>query len=182
MVSTLEAVVERNLSLGVTGIQIWRDSTLVLEAGNIRAQANVRSIRKSRLSALYGVAVGRDLVDLDQSLAELGIDDRGGLSVEERRATVRDLMMARSGIYHPAAYERPATTASHPRRGTHAPAKRGTTQIGVLMLSERSTSAQQVKTCSQRLPSRSLVRLEWRISTPGRAGQCSNLPLTTPRT
>jgi CubicO group peptidase (beta-lactamase class C family) len=81
----------------------------------------VRSVRKSLLSALYGIAVGRGLINVNNSLADLGIDDRGGLTAQEKRATVRDLLMSRGGIYHPAAYEGPATTASHPTQGTHAP-------------------------------------------------------------
>lgn len=121
MSNSLAATIRRNLSLGATGIQIWRDGDMVVEAGDTTARANVRSVRKSLLSALYGIAVGNGFVRLDQSLAELGIDDRAGLTAAEKRATVRDLLMSRAGIYHPAAYEGPATTASHPSRGTHAP-------------------------------------------------------------
>ena len=32
----------------------------------------------------------------------MGIDEIGGLTEEEKQATVRDLLTARSGIYHPA--------------------------------------------------------------------------------
>lgn len=117
----LGAAIERNLSLGATGIQVWRDGSLAAEAGNAAARANVRSVRKSFLSALYGVAIGDGLVDPGRTLAEMGIDDRGGLTEAERRATIRDLLMARGGVYHPAAYESPALARSHPPRGTHAP-------------------------------------------------------------
>jgi hypothetical protein len=51
------------------------------------------------LSALYGIGVAEGLIDL----ADLGIhDNEPRLTVEEREATIRDLLMSRSGIYHDA--------------------------------------------------------------------------------
>src|SRR6185436_8771092 len=44
-----------------------------------------------------------------------------GLSDVERRATVRQLMQARSGIYHLAAYETDAMAAARPARGSALP-------------------------------------------------------------
>jgi CubicO group peptidase (beta-lactamase class C family) len=41
-------------------------------------------------------------VNLDKTLADLGMDDHGGLTAEEKQATVRDFFTARSGVYHPA--------------------------------------------------------------------------------
>src|SRR5262249_9143740 len=43
------------------------------------------------------------------------------LSADERRATVRDCMMGRSGIYHRAAYEPLGAEAQRPARGSHRP-------------------------------------------------------------
>jgi CubicO group peptidase (beta-lactamase class C family) len=59
-------------------------------------------VRKSILSMLYGNYVASGKVRLDKTLAELGIDDHGGLSATEKEATIRDLITARSGVYHEA--------------------------------------------------------------------------------
>ena len=52
---------------------------------------------------LYGKYVENRTINLDRTLADLGIDDRGGLLPSEREATIRDLISARSGVFHPAA-------------------------------------------------------------------------------
>lgn len=85
-------------------------------------KVNVASVRKSLLSALYGIAVSDGRINLASSLADLNIDDeRPALTVAEKQATVRDLLMARSGIYHPAAYETGDMRRNRPERGSHAP-------------------------------------------------------------
>jgi CubicO group peptidase (beta-lactamase class C family) len=76
------------------------------------------SLRKSLASALIGNAVTRGHIDLDASLASLGIDDRTPLSAQEARATVRDLLAARSGIYLPANAQGQQQV---PARGSAAP-------------------------------------------------------------
>jgi hypothetical protein len=54
-------------------------------------------------------------------LAKLGIDDKPpSLAEAEKQATVRDLVMARSGVYHPAAYETADIRQKHPARCSHA--------------------------------------------------------------
>jgi CubicO group peptidase (beta-lactamase class C family) len=74
------------------------------------------------LSALIGIAVDRGEITLSQSIGALGIDDNEpSLTAEEKGATVRDLLMSRSGIYHAALYETPAMAAQRPRRHSHKP-------------------------------------------------------------
>jgi CubicO group peptidase (beta-lactamase class C family) len=74
------------------------------------------------LSALYGIGVAEGRIKLDQTLAELGIDDRApSLSDSEKQATIRDLLMMRSGVYHPAAYEGPGIAERRLQRGSHPP-------------------------------------------------------------
>jgi CubicO group peptidase (beta-lactamase class C family) len=46
--------------------------------------------------------VANGTVRLDRTLAQIGIDDIGGLTDAEKEATVGDLLGARSGVYHPA--------------------------------------------------------------------------------
>jgi CubicO group peptidase (beta-lactamase class C family) len=51
---------------------------------------------------IIGNYVKPGTVDLDKSLAQLGMDDLGGLTDQEKQATVRDLLTARSGVFHEA--------------------------------------------------------------------------------
>lgn len=54
-------------------------------------------------------------------MAELGIDDNEPrLTDEEKRATVHDLLKARSGVYHPALYETARMKEKRPPRHSHA--------------------------------------------------------------
>ena len=72
-------------------------------------------MRKSLLSALIGIAVAERKIPLDGKLAQLDIDDNApSLTDVEKQATVRMLLEARSGIYHPALYETPAMAKRRP--------------------------------------------------------------------
>lgn len=81
----------------------------------------VQSVRKSLLNAVIGVAVRMDSMDLTATLRELNIDDSPPLTPAEREATVEDLLLARSGVYHSALYD-PAD--DRPERGSHPPGTR----------------------------------------------------------
>lgn len=94
---------------------------LVHAYGDTRRPMNLASIRKSVLSVLYGIHVDRGAIDLHQNLAALDITDKGGLSELEQTATVRQLLQARSGVYHEAAYETPDAKRQRPERGSHDP-------------------------------------------------------------
>jgi len=61
------------------------------------------SVRKSILAMMFGKPVASGAIKLDSTLADLGIDDVGGLLPSEAKATVADLLAARSGVYHDAA-------------------------------------------------------------------------------
>lgn len=63
------------------------------------------SVRKSVLALLYGKYVEDGTVDLDATLEALAFDDIQGLLPIEKQATVKHLLTARSGIYHPASNE-----------------------------------------------------------------------------
>ena len=95
---------------------------VVAEWGDTSARTPLASVRKSLLSALIGNAVERGEIDLSRPIGALGIDDNEpSLTAEEKSATVRDLLMSRSGIYHAALYETAAMAAQRPRRGSHKP-------------------------------------------------------------
>ncbi len=90
--------------------------------GDVDSPMYVASVRKSILSLLYGVAVEKGVVRLDATLAELGIDEaQAPLTAIEKRATVRDLLMARSGIYIESSGETTSMKELRPRRGQYAP-------------------------------------------------------------
>ena len=79
------------------------------------------SVRKSFLSALYGVYWDRGELELNKTLADLGLDDAPSPLLEsERQARILDLLKARSGIFHPAAYA--GRTDSRPR-GSEGPGR-----------------------------------------------------------
>jgi CubicO group peptidase (beta-lactamase class C family) len=98
------------------------DGVIVNQWGETSRSFNVHSIRKSFLSALYGIAVAKGEINLYATLGQLGIDDNEpSLTLEEKQARVIDLLKARSGIYHAALYETPAMKAEKPVRGSHPP-------------------------------------------------------------
>lgn len=79
------------------------------------------SVRKSFLSALIGIATAEGKLDLNKTLRDLQIDDISGLSETEKQATVKNLLTARSGVYHPAAYSPRNMIANLPVRDSHKP-------------------------------------------------------------
>ncbi|UCC75223.1 MAG: serine hydrolase, partial [Gemmatimonadota bacterium] len=96
---------------------------LVWEYGDTRRNwAVVQSVRKSYLSALYGIYRDEGYIDLSLTLAELGIDDKPpSLTEEEKQANIEQLLQARSGVYHEAAAESQSMKDARPPRGSHPP-------------------------------------------------------------
>ena len=108
--------------IGSTAVIVLHDGKLVLEWGKTTLKIKSHSVRKSLLSALYGISVEKGLIDLNSTIADLGIDDRPPvLSEEEKQATILDLLKARSGIYHEAAAESENMRRGRPSRGAFAP-------------------------------------------------------------
>jgi CubicO group peptidase (beta-lactamase class C family) len=107
--------------LGSDAVLVVHRGEVVHSRGDITQPHNLYSGRKSVLGMLIGQQVDRGRIDPQATLAQLGIDDRLGLTALEKTATVRQLMQSRSGIYHPAAYMTPGDIAARPARGTHAP-------------------------------------------------------------
>lgn len=103
---------------GSTALMVVEGGRPVLCWGDVARTSSVASVRKSLISLLYGIHVGRGAIRLSATLEELGIDDHEGLTNTERQATVADLLRARSGVYHPSVYD---TAHGRPPRGTHGP-------------------------------------------------------------
>ncbi len=120
--SGLAAAQDWSKEMHSTAVMVVHHGAVVAEWGNLVKKTELASVRKSLLSALIGIAVTEHKIALDSTLQQLGIDDNApSLSQTEKQATVRMLLEARSGIYHPALYETPGMAAQRPVRGSHAP-------------------------------------------------------------
>ncbi len=109
-------------TIATAAVVVVHEGRIVDQWGEVERPFNCHSMRKSILSALFSGPVGEGKIDLDRTLDELGIDDNEpSLTDIERTATVRNLLQARSGIYHPALYETAGMKARRPQRGSHAP-------------------------------------------------------------
>jgi CubicO group peptidase (beta-lactamase class C family) len=109
-------------SIGSGAVLIVDDGVVVGQWGPVDRKWPCFAIRRGFLSALCGIAVGEGQIDLQKNLEQLGIDDLSpGLSIEEKQASVLDLLKNRSGIYHPAASDTPELRAHRPKRGSHPP-------------------------------------------------------------
>src|SRR5262249_4402321 len=95
---------------------------VVLRHGSVEIAVEMQSVQKALMNALVGRAVDEGHLSLAATMGDLGIDDlEPALTAEEKRATVLDCLMARSGIYHKAAYEPLGLDGRRPERGSHAP-------------------------------------------------------------
>ena len=116
----LDSVAAHLATLSTTGFVAISGGRILMQYGDLERVSYLASVRKSVLSMLYGIHVERGEIDLDQTLAQLGIDDIGELSDQEKRATIRHLLMARSGVYHQASNSGD-DLASAPPRGSQQP-------------------------------------------------------------
>ncbi|MEA3438884.1 MAG: serine hydrolase [Chloroflexota bacterium] len=107
--------------IGSAAIMIVDDGTVVDTWGDVTRNYQCHSMRKSLLSALYGIYVDDGKIELDATLADLEIDDKNPLTEMEKEATVVDLLEARSGVYLRAAGESDSMKANRPERGSHPP-------------------------------------------------------------
>jgi CubicO group peptidase (beta-lactamase class C family) len=116
----LENVRQALSEQATTGFMAVVGGRVLFEYGDVETLSYLASVRKSILSMLFGTYVANGTVRLDRTLAELGIDDHQGLTDAEKRATIRHLLSARSGVYHPAS-NTGDNLASAPPRGSQEP-------------------------------------------------------------
>lgn len=110
-------------SAGSAAVVAVHRGRVLVAWGDVAREYRLHSVRKSLVSVLYGASPAGG-IDLDATLAELGIDDDAGLTAAERGARVRDLLAARSGVYLPAAYAPGDQDEERPARGAHPPGTR----------------------------------------------------------
>lgn len=89
-------------STHITGFVIAYKGRIVFQYGDISENSYIASCRKSVLAVLYGKYVKSGKIHLDKSLADMDMDDVGGLLPVEKTATIDDVISARSGVFHPA--------------------------------------------------------------------------------
>lgn len=108
-------------SIGTAAMIVVTETSAVIAMGTLDREFRAHSLRKSFLSALLGIAVAQDQVDVDATLEELQVDDRSPLSPSEKSASVLELMQSRSGVYHAAASETRAMRLDRLPRNLHEP-------------------------------------------------------------
>ena len=100
-----------------TGMLIVVGGRVLFEYGDTAEVSYIASARKSLVSMLYAKYVTNGTIPLGKSLRALRIDDEPALLTSELDATIRDVLSARSGVYHPAANLGDAS-ARAPARGS----------------------------------------------------------------
>ena len=120
----LDSVVYKYDNMRSASFMVIYKGSVLLSLGDPARRFMCHSIRKSFMSAMYGIYKEKGVLDLSKTLRELGIQDKETLQETELNATVRHLISAQSGIYHPAAYEPRSMKASRPERGSAAPGER----------------------------------------------------------
>ena len=112
---------EYAIEAGINALVILHKGKLVAEWGKTDEVSCLHSARKSILSLLYGIAQQKGLLDLDMTLDDLDLSDKTKLTAIERTATIRDLLMSRSGIYLPAEGEVSSMKKLKPQRSSYKP-------------------------------------------------------------
>ena len=109
-------------SIHTSAVIILQHGRVIDQWGDTAQKIDSYSVRKSLLSALYGIYVAEGAIDPNETLEHLGIDDSPDpLTKEEKQARVVDLLRARSGIYHLVDFETQSMASSRPARGSHPP-------------------------------------------------------------
>ncbi len=112
--------VEYAEKIGTAALLILKNGESVFEFGDINRQFMCHSIRKPFIGALYGIYIEREIIDINMTMKELGIDDiPPQLTPAEKEATIRDLLLSRSGVYHEAGGEAQSMIDARPLRGSH---------------------------------------------------------------
>jgi CubicO group peptidase (beta-lactamase class C family) len=97
----LRSLEEEASRLKLVALIVRHNGRDVLSHGDVARICRVHSMRKSFVSALFGQAVATGAIDIKLTLGSLGIDDSPALTDVEKRATIEDLLKARSGVYLP---------------------------------------------------------------------------------
>src|ERR1700730_15346168 len=120
----MKAALDFAKASGSSALMVVEDGLIVDEIGDTARKISSYSIRKSLISALYGIYSSEGVIDINQTLEQLGIDDNPpSLTKDEKRARIVDLLRARSGVYHPVDFETQYMVKIRPQRGSHPPGR-----------------------------------------------------------
>ncbi len=106
---------------GAAAFMVVTAGKVVIADGALSKPMLLASVRKSIMSAMIGQAIAEGAMARTDPISKFGINEDSPLTDTERSATVRDLLMARSGVYLPTAAETESMRANRPVRGSHAP-------------------------------------------------------------
>jgi CubicO group peptidase (beta-lactamase class C family) len=107
-------------ALPTTSFMAVAGGKLLYSYGDISEPSYLASTRKSILSMLFGRPVSDGIIDLDLTMAALGIDEDHGLLPIEKAASLRHLLISSSGVYHPPGSPG-SNTKNIPERGSKQP-------------------------------------------------------------
>jgi len=107
--------------LNSAAVMVVYKGKAVIAWGDLKTNFNCHSMRKAFLSALYGIYVDREIINIGKTLDKLRINDVTPLTNTEKQATVEHLLQSRSGIYLPAMGDGSSMIANKPKRGSHKP-------------------------------------------------------------
>jgi CubicO group peptidase (beta-lactamase class C family) len=122
--SAAQLKLARNYSeeIGSEAVMIIVNGEILDEWGDTTRKIDVRSLMKPFMNALYGMAVQEGKINIQRTLAELGIDDKlPPLTAAEKQARIVDLLQARSGVYHFSGVDTPIMRENMPEPGSHPP-------------------------------------------------------------
>lgn len=93
---------------------------VIADWGDTDKKIDLRSIRKSLVSALYGIHIEKGNIDINKTLGDISFNDKNRLNESELATAIKYLMTSSSGIYLSAAYEEPVHYQK-PSRGAFKP-------------------------------------------------------------
>ncbi len=102
-------------------VVIIENGVIVYSWGDFGKKYDLYSIRKSLLSATYGIYIDKGVINTSSTLEELRITDINKLTHNELQAKISDLLMSKSGVYHKAAYESKTKDLIRPKPGSYLP-------------------------------------------------------------
>jgi CubicO group peptidase (beta-lactamase class C family) len=109
-------------SIHCSAVMVIQGADVVDQWGDIDAKVSSYSVRKSLISALYGIYSAEGVIDVNQTLEQAGIDDSPDpLTMGEKQARIVDLLRARSGVFHAVDFETDYQKKTRPARGSHPP-------------------------------------------------------------
>ena len=107
--------------IGTAAVMIVDHGQVVEAWGAVDHPFKTASIRKSIYDATIGATHRVKPFDLDTTVGKLGIDDLDPLDKLELSATFEQILTARSGVYHTAAYEARSNARRRPSRHSAKP-------------------------------------------------------------